>query len=73
MLHVDIMFVQGLPFFICIATPLRLYTFIFLSDGRGEPSVRLAIGALLKLSVNEILFLSVYCQMVKDLLRYVLT
>ena len=45
--HVDIMFVQGLPFLICVATPLSLLTGIFLVDGRGEWSVELAITALL--------------------------
>ena len=47
-LHVGIMFVQDLSFLICIATPLGLYTCIFLADGRGESRVKLAIGALLK-------------------------
>ena len=42
------MFVQGLPFPICIATPLELYTCIFLTGGRGESSVKLAIAALQK-------------------------
>ena len=47
-LHLNNRFVQGLPFLIFIATPLRLYTCIFLADGRRESSVKLAIGALLK-------------------------
>ena len=47
-LHVDIMFVQSLPFLICIATPLGLYTCTYLADRRGESSVNLAIAALLK-------------------------
>jgi len=46
-LHVDIMFVQGLAFLICVATPLGLLTCIYLADGRGESSVRMAITALL--------------------------
>ena len=43
----DIMFVQGLPFLICVATLLGLLTCIFLADGRWEFSVKLAISALL--------------------------
>ena len=48
MLHVVIMLVQGLSFRICIAPPLELYTCIFLANGRGESSVKIAITALLK-------------------------
>ena len=47
-LYVEIMFVQGLLFLICIATPLGLYACIFLANGRGGSSVKQAIAALLK-------------------------
>ena len=47
-LHVAIIFVQGLHFLICIATALELYTCVFLAGGCGEANVKLAIAALLK-------------------------
>ena len=46
-LHVNIMFVRGLILFICLDAPLGLLTCIFLVDGRGKSSVKLATAALL--------------------------
>ena len=59
--------VQGLPFLICIATPLGLYTCTFLADGRGESSVKLDIAALLKALRERNVNRPVYCQMVRAL------
>ena len=42
-LHVDIMFVQGVAFFICVATPLGMMLCVHLPDGRSTTSIRQAL------------------------------
>ena len=52
-LRVGIIFVQGLPFLICTATPLRLYTCIFLADGRRDTSCERNCVPISRLSDSE--------------------
>ena len=48
-LHVNITFVHGLTFPICITASLGVYTGIFLADGRGGLRVKLVSVSLISL------------------------